>query len=98
MPPTPNLSGKVTLDGQPIALAEVTFVTLDSATPRVFTTAITEGKYQFSSPIPSGKYAVMLTGRAKPPIPDRYQSVQSSGLVVEITTDKKTIDLNLQSK
>ena len=77
-----TVSGIVTLQGKPLAAAEVTVVTLDEAKPRVFTAAIqADGAYQFKEPLPPGRYVVIVTA---PAIPAKYQTTTTSGLVIEV--------------
>ena len=57
-PPAANtgtVKGMVTLDGQPLAAAEVTVVTLDLPRPRVFTAKVANGAYAFAEELPVGK-------------------------------------------
>ena len=87
-----QVSGVVTLDGQPLAGAAITL----TGGNRGFT-AITdaEGRYAITDAVPAGTYAVFVTGSE---LPAKYHSSDTSGLMVEVVAGKNTHDLNLQSK
>jgi hypothetical protein len=87
-----GLSGKVTFNGQPLAAAEVTLVTLDQLKPRVFTTPVQAGNYSFAE-LPPGKYAVIVTGKG---VPEKYQTTLTSGLTVEVKAGGGSHDLELK--
>ena len=100
-PPPPafgSLAGTLTLDGRPLAKADVTLVSLTLPKPRVFTAA-TDWKGTFTVPaeLPPADYAVMVTGEAKP-LPAKYQSTATSGVRVVVKAGAQTADVNLQSK
>lgn len=98
-PTTGTLSGVVTLDGQPVAGASVTVVSLDLPAPRVFTAVTdTAGKYSFPDPLPVSKYAVLLTPDGAGQVPVKYRSTMSSGLTVAVTGGQAVGDLALESK
>ena len=92
------VSGAMTVDGKPAADLEITFVTLGSAKPQVFTTKVKDGKYKFADPLPAGEYAVMVTGGSKAMIANKYQTVQSSGLTAKVKDGSMTFDFQLKSK
>lgn len=98
-PTTGTLSGVVTLDGQPVAGATVTVVSLDLPAPRVFS-AVTDaaGRYTFPDPLPASKYAVMLTPDGAGKVPAKYRSTLSSGLAVVVAGGPVVGDLALESK
>ncbi|MCZ2342404.1 MAG: hypothetical protein LC104_11495 [Bacteroidales bacterium] len=92
------VSGKLTIDGKPAAAAEVTFVTLGTPQPQVYSAKVSDGAFTFPQPLPVGKYAVMVTGSAQSKIADKFQTVQSSGLTADVTAKPNTLNLDLQSK
>jgi hypothetical protein len=93
-PTTSTVSGIVTLQGKPLAAAEVTVVTLDEAKPRVFTAAIQpDGTYQFKEPLPAGKYVVIVTA---PAVPAKYQTTTTSGLVIEVKPGANAQNIELK--
>ena len=55
------VSGTVTLDGQPVPSATLTFVKQDEANPTREGAVITDGRFQ--AKIPPGKYKLELTGQ-----------------------------------
>ncbi len=87
-----QVSGVVTLNGQPLAGVAVTL----TGGQRSFT-AITDeaGRFATTDPIPSRSYSAFVTGGS---VPARYQSSDTSGIVLEVAVGKNTHDLNLQSK
>ena len=87
------ITGKVQIDGKPGVGSEVTFVSLDQAVPRVFTAAVMgDGLYAVTTAIPPGKYAVMASGTR---VPEKYQSVATSGVTVQIVNGPNNLDLAL---
>ena len=93
-----DVSGGLTVDGKPAGDLEITFVTLGSAKPLVFTAEVKKGAYKFTDPLPPGEYAVMVTGGSKAKVADKYQTVQSSGLTAEVKQGDNTFDFELKSK
>ena len=91
--PTATVSGIVTIQGKPLAAAEVTLVTLDEAKPRVFTAASQpDGSYSFKAPMPAGRYVAIVTA---PTIPAKYQTTTTSGLTIDVQpgANARNIDL-----
>jgi hypothetical protein len=92
-----SLTGVLTINGKPVAKADITLVSLTLPAPRVFTaTADEAGKFAFPTELPLATYAVMVTGVAA--VPAKYQSTRTSGLEVVVKPGSLTADLNLQSK
>ena len=88
--------GKVSLDGKPLAGAELMLVSLKLAAPRVFVaTTGADGAYKLTGPMPASEYAVKVTGAN---VPAKYQEFGQSGLRVEAKDGANTFDLNLMSK
>jgi hypothetical protein len=87
-------SGSVTLQGKPLAAAEVTVVSLDLPKPRVFTATIQpDGRYSFPEPLPAGKYVVIVTAAA---VPAKYQTTTTSGITIEVKADGGSFDIELK--
>lgn len=86
-------SGVVTLNGKPLVEGELTLASTNQPKPRVFTTAIKDGKYQFAEAIPAGKYAAAITGKG---VPAKYNAVDTSGLTVELAAGAATFDIVLK--
>lgn len=98
-PTAAGVTGVVTLDGQPVAGAEVTVVTLDLAAPRVFTAAATaDGAFAFPEGLPAGKYVVMVTPAKTTPVPEKYRTTGTSGIVIAVAPGAGAIALDLKSK
>lgn len=99
--PAGSLSGKVTLDGQPVPAGFLTLIS--AADKRSYSTLIApDGTYLFRSPIPAGKYAVILEeGRpqkgqpAAIAIPERYRNPATSGLSIDVTGTPTAKNINL---
>lgn len=101
-PPAPAVAkggtamGKVVLNGKPLAGADVMFVSLKLAAPRVLVaTTGADGSYQLTGPVPATEYAVKVTGAN---VPAKYQEFGTAGLRVETKDGANTFDLNLMSK
>jgi hypothetical protein len=92
---TGQVKGLVTLDGQPLAAAEVAVVTLDLPRPRVFTAKVTNGAYAFADELPTGKYVLIVTGKG---VPEKFGTTLTSGLRVEVAGGPSELNLDLKSK
>ncbi len=91
--PVPTeVAGVLALNGQPLEGAAVTL----TAGKRAFT-AISDaaGRYAITDPLPLGTYTVIISGGS---VPAKYQSSETSGLVLEVVAGKNTHDVKLQSK
>jgi hemoglobin len=91
-----SLSGTIHFRGRPVR-AYVTFIAQSDR--RHFSTYVHpgDGRYFFRTPIPAGMYLVELEPAAKGVvIPDRYRSVATSGLVVEVRSGVANVNLELQ--
>lgn len=96
-PAVGSLTGVLTLDGKPVAKADVTLVSLTLPAPRVFTAATADdGKFAFPAELPPANYSVMVTAAAG--VPAKYQSTRTSGLEVVVKAGEQTADVKLQSK
>jgi hypothetical protein len=92
---TGQVKGLVTLDGKPLAAAEVTIVTLDLPRPRVFTAKVTNGAYAFADELPVGKYVLIVAGKG---VPEKFGTTLTSGLRVEVAGGASNLNLDLKSK
>jgi hypothetical protein len=90
-----KVKGVVSLDGQPLAAAEVTAVSLDLPRPRVFTAAVTNGAYAFTGELPTGKYVLTVTGKG---VPEKFATTLTSELRVEVAGGPSELNLDLKSK
>jgi hypothetical protein len=87
-------TGKVLFKGRPLPAGEVSFVSLDLAKPRVFTTPIgADGTYAFKDALPPGRYAVVVTGKG---VPAQYQTTTTSGLVFEVKAGANEQNIELK--
>ena len=103
--PTPKatnggqLTGKVTFQGQPLAKAELTFVSLDQAKPTVVVATVNdEGTYELKNAIPAGKYVVTVTAKrgGKDILPPKYGLTTTSELRVEVKDGQNELDFELK--
>jgi hypothetical protein len=92
---TGQVKGLVTLDGQPLAAAEVTIVTLDLPRPRVFTAKVANGAYAFADELPTGKYVLIVIGKG---VPEKFATTLTSGLRVEVAGGPSELNLDLKAK
>lgn len=100
VPSTPGglVTGRVTLDGQPLAGVELTVVTLTLAEPRVFhATTKPDGSYALPAPLPTAEYAVKISGGKQPQL-SRYKEFMTSGLWLNVKPGTATFDFDLRSK
>ncbi len=96
-PAVGSLTGVLTLDGKPLAKADVTVVSLTLPSPRVFTTtADAAGRFAFPAELPPATYAVMVTGATA--VPAKYQSTRTSGVEVVVKAGEQSANVKLQSK
>jgi len=91
---TGRVKGMVTLDGKPVAAAEVLAVTLDLPQPRVFTAKVADGAYSFGE-LPVGKYVLIVTGKG---VPEKFGTTLTSALRVEVAGGPGELNLDLKSK
>jgi hypothetical protein len=93
-----SVGGKVTLGGTPVAAGEVTFVSLGTPEPRVFTATTTDaGLYAFEATLPPGEYGVMVTpGAGGAKVPAKYQTPLTSGLARTVAVGVNALDLELK--
>ena len=92
-----EVSGKITLEGKPIAGGY--FVTLSSGAKKFSSAIQQDGTYQFKTPIPAGRYRVIIERIPdekikSAPIPARYGSDQSA-LEIEVRAGEQSLNLAL---
>jgi hypothetical protein len=92
-----EVSGRVTYNGKPVAGGY--FVTLASDAKKFSSPIQKDGTFRFKSPIPEGKYRVILEPipdekLKAAPLPARYGSAES-GLAIEVRSGKQSISLDL---
>lgn len=96
--PGGSLSGSVLLDGKPAPLGFVTIVS--AADKRSYSTMIgADGTYRFRSPIPPGKYAVIIEAAEKGQaanIPERYRNAATSGITIDVGPSPAAIEIQLK--
>jgi hypothetical protein len=92
-----EVAGKLMFEGKGVAGGY--FVTLIAAGGKKFSSAIQkDGSFQFKTPIPVGEYRIAIEPIPEtkgPPLPARYASETSSGLVIRVQAGKQQVDLNL---
>lgn len=104
-PPTGSLSGKVTLNGQPLTMGTLTFVDdrtgtgasaeLDASGSYDIKT-IRTGHYRVAiySPPPKPESPSQDVGAMKLNIPDKYRSPETSGLTATVKEGKNSADFS----
>jgi len=100
-PPSGSVSGKVMYNGQPLTSGIVTLVNENSGVG-ASVEIDSSGGYHIQS-IRTGEYDVAVYNRPPPPggkfvklnIPEKYQDLQTSGLIVTVKEGENTADLQL---
>lgn len=87
----PETTGQITLDGKPLPLAQLQFISLDRARPTIVTMQATPDGLLRGPLITPGRYVVTVDGANVPP---RYATTTNSSLV--ITIGPAPIVLNLK--
>jgi hypothetical protein len=91
----PSVRGKVTFKGEPVANADLLFVSLDRpAVAAVTVKAGADGAY--TTNLVAGRYAVTVTAAGKAALPARFATTDTSGLTVVVSAGANTFDINLQ--
>ncbi|WDI41490.1 hypothetical protein [Bremerella sp. P1] len=103
-----EVDGKIALDGSPVSTGVILFQ--DDFNGTGGSAIVEDGSFKFSTPLPPGKYAVALqpppppapheTGikRVNVKFPRHLTVAATSGLEIEITPGKNSLDLDVQSK
>ena len=92
---SPVVSGKVTVQGKPLAEGMVTFVSLDQKVPKVSTAAVKDGNYTLKD-LPAGKYAVAVTSEKVGAVPAKFATTDTSGLTFQSQTGANLFDIDLK--
>ncbi len=104
--PEGKVSGKVTLDGEPIKSGVVEFFSPDLGIGAIGMID-SDGAYTLNGPLTVGGYAVTIQpavpepGQPAPPpakIPSKYATASTSGFTLQVAEGPNTIDLPLASK
>ena len=91
----PSVRGKVTFKGEPVASADLLFVSLDRpAVAAVTVKAGADGAY--ATNLVAGRYAVTVAAAGKAALPARFATTDTSGLTVVVSAGANTFDINLQ--
>jgi hypothetical protein len=85
----PKASGKITLDGKPLATGKVTYH-LDNG--QFIGSKVKDGEYKIDH-LPPGKYKVTVEGKV---VPATYTSEEKTPLVAEIKDAAVNLDFNLR--
>jgi len=91
---TGSVSGRVTLDGVPLAEGKLLLRKPGEKEKATIQTPIKAGKFMVEI-IPPGKYAVAIQGAG---VPAKYTSPDVSGLLVEVKPGTSVFDFSLTSK
>lgn len=88
-------TGTVTVQGKPLALGNIVFVTLGERLPRTFSTTVVNGNYRFldGDQWPAGKYVVIVTGAG---VPEKYTLTTTSGLTLALGAGPAQFDIELK--
>jgi hypothetical protein len=88
------VSGKITLDGNPLSQGMIQFFhTVDVQFPGLG--FVRNGT--FSTELPAGSYHVVIH-HSKPEVPEKYRTPGRSGLMIEVKEGENTFDFELTSK
>jgi outer membrane biosynthesis protein TonB len=93
----PTVKGVVTVKGEPVANADVTFTALDRLkVPPVTVRTAANGAYTLN--LVAGRYAVSVAAgaNAKAALPPRFATAATSGLTVVVPAGSSTFDFNLE--
>lgn len=93
---TVSLSGRVTVNGQPVEGGTVSLTTADAKTAEgQFAAALVkDGTYAIKgSGLPPGQYVVAVTGKG---VPAKYGKADTSGLTVDVKPGAGTFDFDLK--
>lgn len=108
-PASAKAEGTVTHQGKPVSTGEIYFIAADKGFA-ANASLTTEGKFQISTGLPPAQYRVFLTrpritkppmaGEPPPeavefPVPDKYQSENTSGLSAEIKPGDNTVNFTV---
>jgi hypothetical protein len=94
-----QIAGKITYDGKPLPGGY--FITLVGADGKKFSSAVQkDGAFTFKTPIPAGQYNAAIEpipdqGAKATPLPARYLSDSTSGIIMSIQPGPNLVDLNL---
>jgi hemoglobin len=91
---TAELTGIVTLDGKPLANAEIRFFLKEVGFLKRYW-ALTDNQGRFAKTIKPGDYVISIRGEDLP-IPEKYANPKSSGLEVTVSGKKQTLQLDLK--
>ncbi|MBX9582320.1 MAG: carboxypeptidase-like regulatory domain-containing protein [Gemmataceae bacterium] len=92
-----EVAGRITSKGQPLAGADVTFVTLDRPAPKVVSATTGEDGTFAAEGLPAGRYVVTVAAKGgKPAVPAKYATTDTSGITAEVKAGPNALDLNLQ--
>ncbi|MFI4876775.1 MAG: hypothetical protein ACIALR_15600 [Blastopirellula sp. JB062] len=108
-PPTGTVHGKVTHQGKPVTIGEITFYSGELGSG-ITETLDAEGAYQTQLPIPTGQYVVTILPPERPPvdgslaqsgqqvvkdIPMKYRDPRKSGLTIEVRAGENSFDIEM---
>ena len=91
----PTVSGKVTVQGKPLAEGSVTFVSLDQKVPKVATAAVKDGSFTLKG-VPPGMNAVAVTSEKAGVVPLKFATTDTSGLKYQVQAGANQFDIELK--
>ena len=89
---TAKVAGTATVKGKPIKGGTLMLMSLENGSTGQGTID-RKGKFEFTDPIPPGKYTVFFAGVR---VPDKYQSETSSDYKVTVTEGSNDLKIDLQ--
>jgi hypothetical protein len=92
---TATVTGKVTVNGKPLAEGTVTFVSLDQKAPKVATATLKDGAYMVKD-VPAGKYAVAVSSKTAGAVPAKFGTTDTSGLTFTVAAGANSYDIELK--
>jgi len=92
---TATISGKVTVQGKPLAEGTVTFVSLDQKVPKVVTGAVKDGAFTVKDVAP-GKHAVAVTSKTAGAVPAKFATTDTSSLTFTALAGMNQFDIELK--
>ena len=108
-PPLGTVSGRITLDGQPIAQGNLQFVPQDASQGPTTGTPIVDGRY-VAEAVPRGKLRVLPTAiketgkmikeysSSRPEVVNLIPEKYRAGISIEVTGDNPSQDFALKSR
>jgi hypothetical protein len=92
---TGSVSGKVTVQGKPLAAGTVTFVSADKKSPKVASAPVKDGDYSLKD-LPVGKYLVAVSSDKAGAVPAKFATTDTSGLTYQAAEGAGQFNIELK--